>query len=148
MPQRYLTHFNLPDNGNKDLKNHYYSFDWGDVHFTVLDTSLYEEKEWLPDLYEKENRKPDHAHLHTYRDRGHIYDFKRSDKGPVYVIDGLSGNVRYPDLWKQHALDQYVAPQPESDNYSILESDGRQLTLTGYLPDGTKLHETVVKKGE
>lgn len=54
MPQRYLTHFNLPDNGNKDLKNHYYSFDWGDVHFTVLDTSLYEEKEWLPDLYEKE----------------------------------------------------------------------------------------------
>lgn len=44
MPQRYLTHFNLPDNGNKDLKNHYYSFDWGDVHFTVLDTSLYEEK--------------------------------------------------------------------------------------------------------
>lgn len=204
MPQRYLTHFNLPDNGNKDLKNHYYSFDWGDVHFTVLDTSLDEEKEWLPDLYEKEKvwlekdlretkqkwkvvlmhkdplqygfadeNRPHReegfseegqafmpffdkygvdlvisAHLHTYRDRGHIYDFKRSDKGPVYVIDGLSGNVRYPDLWKQHALDQYVAPQPESDNYSILEAEGSQLTLTGYLPDGTKLHETVVKKGE
>ena len=54
MPNRYLTHFTLPDNGNKDLKNHYYSFDWGNVHFTVLDTSLNEEKEWLPDLYEKE----------------------------------------------------------------------------------------------
>lgn len=204
MPNRYLTHFTLPDNGNKDLKNHYYSFDWGNVHFTVLDTSLNEEKEWLPDLYEKEKAwlekdlkgtkkkwkvvlmhkdplqygfadesRPHReegfseegeifmplfdtcgvdlvisAHLHTYRDRGHIYDFKRSEKGPVYVIDGLSGNVRYPGLWKKHELDEYVAPQPETDNYSILEADRDTLTLTGYLPDGTKLHETVVRKGE
>lgn len=203
MPDRYLTHFNLPDNGNRDFKNHYYSFDWGDVHFTVLDTSLNEEKEWMPDLYEKEKvwlekdlretkkkwkvvlmhkdplqygfadeSRPHReegfseegqyfmpvfdkygvdlvlsAHLHTYRDRGHIYDFKRSDKGPVYVIDGLSGNVRYPELWKKHELDEYVAPQPETDNYSILEASEDKLVLTGYLPDGTKLHETVVRKG-
>lgn len=202
MPDRYLTHFNLPDNGNRDFKNHYYSFDWGDVHFTVLDTSLNEEKEWMPDLYEKEKvwleknlretkkkwkvvlmhkdplqygfadeSRPHReegfseegqyfmpvfdkygvdlvlsAHLHTYRDRGHIYDFKRSDKGPVYVIDGLSGNVRYPGLWKKHELDEYVAPQPETDNYSILEASEDKLVLTGYLPDGTKLHETVVRK--
>lgn len=203
MPDRYLTHFNLPDNGNRDFKNHYYSFDWGDVHFAVLDTSLNEEKEWMPDLYEKEKvwlekdlretkkkwkvvlmhkdplqygfadeSRPHReegfseegqyfmpvfdkhgvdlvlsAHLHTYRDRGHIYDFKRSDKGPVYVIDGLSGNVRYPGLWKKHELDEYVAPQPETDNYSILEVSEDKLVLTGYLPDGTKLHETVVRKG-
>ncbi|WP_297011197.1 metallophosphoesterase family protein [uncultured Dialister sp.] len=203
MPDRYLTHFNLPDNGNRDFKNHYYSFDWGDVHFTVLDTSLNEEKEWMPDLYEKEKvwlekdlretkkkwkvvlmhkdplqygfadeSRPHReegfseegqyfmpvfdkygvdlvlsAHLHTYRDRGHIYDFKRSDKGPVYVIDGLSGNVRYPGLWKKHELDEYVAPQPETDNYSILEASEDKLVLIGYLPDGTKLHETVVRKG-
>lgn len=203
MPDRYLTHFNLPDNGNRDFKNHYYSFDWGDVHFTVLDTSLNEEKEWMPDLYEKEKvwlekdlretkkkwkvvlmhkdplqygfadeSRPHReegfseegqyfmpvfdkygvdlvlsAHLHTYRDRGHIYDFKRSDKGPVYVIDGLSGNVRYPGLWKKHELDEYVAPQPETDNYSILEASEDKLVLTGYLPDGTRLHETVVRKG-
>lgn len=203
MPDRYLTHFNLPDNGNRNFKNHYYSFDWGDVHFTVLDTSLNEEKEWMPDLYEKEKvwlekdlretkkkwkvvlmhkdplqygfadeSRPHReegfseegqyfmpvfdkygvdlvlsAHLHTYRDRGYIYDFKRSDKGPVYVIDGLSGNVRYPGLWKKHELDEYVAPQPETDNYSILEASEDKLVLTGYLPDGTKLHETVVRKG-
>lgn len=203
MPDRYLTHFNLPDNGNRNFKNHYYSFDWGDVHFTVLDTSLNEEKEWMPDLYEKEKvwlekdlretkkkwkvvlmhkdplqygfadeSRPHReegfseegqyfmpvfdkygvdlvlsAHLHIYRDRGHIYDFKRSDKGPVYVIDGLSGNVRYPGLWKKHELDEYVAPQPETDNYSILEASEDKLVLTGYLPDGTKLHETVVRKG-
>lgn len=202
MPERYLTHFNLPSNGNKEYQNHYYSFDWGEVHFTVLDTNLREEGEWLPDLFEKQKVWLDQdlkstkkkwkvvlmhkdplqygfadegrphreegfseegnvfmpvfdangvdlvlsAHLHTYRDRGRIYDFKRSEKGPVYVIDGLSGNVRYPGLWKRHELDEYVAPQPETDNYSILEVTDQEMKLTGYLPDGTKLHETVVRK--
>lgn len=202
MPDRYLTYFTLPDNGDKALRNHYYSFDWGDVHFAVLDTSLTEEKEWIPDLFEKQKawlekdlKKTDKkwkvvlmhkdplqygfedpnrphreegfssegktfmpifdenhvdlvisAHLHTYRDRGRIYDFKRSEKGTVYVIDGLSGNVRYPNLWKKHALDEYVAPQPETDNYSILEANGNELVLTGYLPDETEMHRTVVTK--
>lgn len=202
MPDRYLTHFSLPGNGDEKMQNHYYSFDWGDVHFAVLDTSLTEEGEWLPELYEKEKgwlekdlkgtkqkwkvvlmhkdplqygfadeSRPHReegfseegktfmplfdengvdlvisAHLHTYRDRGRIYDFQRSGKGPVYVIDGLSGNVRYPGLWKRHSLDEYVAPQPETDNYSVLEASDDRLVLTGYLPDGTKLHETVVQK--
>ena len=190
MPDRYLAHFTLPDNGDKEMKNHYYSFDWGDVHFTVLDASLTEEQEWLPNLFEKQKEWLEQdlkktkkkwkvvlmhkdplqygfadegktfmpvfdrnqvdlvvsAYLHTYRDRGRIYDFNRSEKGPVYVIDGLSGNVRYPGLWKKHMLDEYVAPQPETDNYSVLEAEEDQLILTGYLPDGTKLHETVVSK--
>ena len=202
MPERYVALFDLPDNQDKALRNHYYSFDWGDVHFTVLDTSLQEEKEWVPDLFEKqkawaekdiqnskkkwkvvlmhkdplqysfadENRphreegfSPEgetfmpifdktgvdlvlSAHLHTYRDRGQIYDFKRDPKGPTYVILGLGGNVRYPGLWKDHALDTYVAPQPETDNYTVLEAKDDALVLTGYLPDGTELHQTVVKK--
>ena len=202
MPERFLAHFSLPANGDDTMKNHYYSFDWGDVHFAVLDTSLTEEGEWIPDLFEKQKAWLDKdlkgtkkkwkvvlmhkdplqygfadesrphreegfsdegkafmpifdqngvdlvisAHLHTYRGRGRIYDFQRSDKGPVYVIDGLSGDVRYPGLWKRHALDEYVAPQPETDNYSVLEASDDRLVLTGYLPDGTKLHETVVQK--
>ena len=202
LPERYVAHFDLPDNKDEKLKNHYYSFDWGDVHFTVLDTSLVEEQEWLPELFEKQktwaeqdiknskkkwkvvlmhkdplqysfadSNRPHReegfsdegktfmpifdkagvdlvlsAHLHTYRDRGHIYDFKRDPKGPTYVILGLGGNVRYPGLWKDHALDEYVAPQPETDNYTVLEATDDQLVLTGYLPDGTELHRTVVKK--
>lgn len=204
LPERYTSHFNVPQNGDSSLSNHYYSFDWGDVHFTVLDTSLYEEKEWIPDLYEKEKvwAKKDilqskkkwkvvlmhkdpfqysfadpsrparqegfseegqtfmpifdetgvdlvlSAHLHTYRDRGHVYDFKRNPKGPAYVILGLSGNVRYPGLWKEHALDEYTAPQPETDNYVVLEASEDALILTGYLPDGSELHRTEVRKSE
>ena len=202
MPERYVSLFDVPDNGDAALRNHYYSFDWGDVHFTVLDTSLAEEQDWVPDLFEKqkvwakkdlestrkkwkvvlmhkdplqygfadesrphreEGFSPEgeffmplfdetgvdlvlSAHLHTYRDRGHIYDFKRNEKGPVYVILGLGGNVRYPGLWKDHALDEYVAPQPETDNYNVLEATEDALVLTGYLPDGTELHRVVVGK--
>lgn len=202
MPKRYLSHFQLPSNGDREMKNHYYSYDWGDVHFVVLDTSRREQKEWIPDLYEKEKVWLDNdlkktnkkwkvvlmhkdplqygfepanrphreegfseegkefmpifdkngvdlvlsAHLHTYRDRGHIYDFQRSEKGPVYIILGLGGNVRYPGLWKKHSLDEYIAPQPETDNYNILEQKGNELKITGYLPDGTMLHERVLRK--
>lgn len=202
MPERYLTHFSLPSNGDEKYRNHYYSYDWGDVHFAVLDTSFREEEEWLPELLEREQawleadlQRTDKkwkvvlmhkdplqysfndpsrpareegfspegqafmpifdrngvdlvlsAHLHTYRDRGQIYDFRRSDRGPVYVIVGLGGDVRYPNLWKQHALDEYAAPQPETDNYIVLEASGEELTLTGYLPDGTELHRTAVRK--
>lgn len=204
LPERYLAHFDLPKNGDEAYKEHYYSFDYGDVHFTVLDTSLYEEKEWLPDMYEAEkvwvekdlkNTKkkwkvvlmhkdpfqygfasPDRphrdtgfsdegkefmpifdrnqvdlvlsAHLHTYRDRGHVADFKRDPKGPVYIILGLGGDVRYPGLWAEHPLDEYVAPQPETDNYLTMEANPDQIVVTGYLPDGTELHKTVVTKQE
>lgn len=202
MPDRYLGSFSVPENGDSDMPGHFYSFDWGDVHFTVLDTSQVEEAQWIPNLFEKEkawtekdlqqtrkkwkvvlmhkdplqyafadsSRGPreegfsdegkafmpifdrNHvdlvlsAHLHTYRDRGKIYDFKRSSEGPTYVIIGLGGNVRYPSLWKQHVLDIYVAPQPETDNYIVFSADENQLLVTGYLPDGTELHETKIEK--
>ena len=55
-PDRYLAHFHLPNNGDADYKDHFYSFDWGDVHFTVLDTQLNELKEWYPDLFEREKK--------------------------------------------------------------------------------------------
>lgn len=38
------------------------------------------------------------AHLHTYRDRGRIYDFRRAETGPYYIITGVAGDVRYPGL--------------------------------------------------
>ena len=37
-PKTYLNLFHLPGNGYKKYQNQFYSFDYGDVHFTVLDT--------------------------------------------------------------------------------------------------------------
>ena len=86
------------------------------------------------------------AHLHTYRNRGHIEAFRRSPKGPIYILTGVAGDVRYPNLWIDHALDETVAPQPETDNYLVLEAKDSALAVECFLPDGTRIdHVEVVK---
>ncbi|MBQ3442164.1 MAG: metallophosphoesterase [Selenomonadaceae bacterium] len=79
------------------------------------------------------------AHLHTYRNRGQI-------NGTLYILTGLSGNVRYDRLWINHALDKFVAPQPETDNYLTLEADDKTLSVKCFLPNGELLDETTLHK--
>lgn len=86
------------------------------------------------------------AHLHTYRNRGHIKNFQRDEAGPLYILTGVAGNVRYPGLWVDHALDVYVAPQPETDNYLTLAADKETLEVASFLPDGTELDRTKLTK--
>lgn len=196
MPEAYLHLFALPRIDREKYQNQFYSFDYGDVHFVVLntqsqeladfETSLDEDevawfkedmakttKKWKIVLMHKDplqygfaNRPQPReegfspegrlwmplfdqygvdavlsAHLHTYRDRGHIRNFQRDESGPLYLITGVAGNVQYPGLWKQHSLDEYVAPQPETDNYMTLEATDDSLTFRSFLPDGQLLEE-------
>uniref|UniRef100_UPI003F7DEE2E metallophosphoesterase n=1 Tax=Mitsuokella multacida TaxID=52226 RepID=UPI003F7DEE2E len=86
------------------------------------------------------------AHLHTYRNRGHIKNFERDASGPLYILTGVAGNVRYPGLWVDHALDKTVAPQPETDNYLTLCVKNAGVEIACFLPDGTEIdHETLQK---
>ena len=181
----------LPGNGSKEYDRRYYSFDYGPVHFLVLDTQQGEEQERHPHITEAQEawfrsdvqrtRRPSKvvlmhkdplqyrihgrpergegfseegklwmplfdaagidlvlsAHLHTYRNRGHIKGFKRSVEGPLYILTGVAGDVRYPGLWVDHAVDEVVAPQPETDNYLTLDADEDMLIVRCFLPDGT-----------
>ena len=86
------------------------------------------------------------AHLHTYRNRGHILRGNHNAQGPLYILTGVAGNVRYDNLWTDHALDMVVAPQPETDNYLTMQVSGRRINIVCYLPDGTKLDEIAVNK--
>ena len=54
MPIAYDKFFDLPSNGTDKYKNLYYSFDYGDVHFTVLNTQDDEIKEYEPNLLQDE----------------------------------------------------------------------------------------------
>lgn len=54
MPTPYLTLFNLPENGTGANKNQYYSFDYGDVHFVVLNTQTDEMADFNPDLMQQQ----------------------------------------------------------------------------------------------
>ncbi|WP_444313056.1 fibronectin type III domain-containing protein [Megasphaera sp.] len=196
MPEAYLHLFALPRIDREKYQNQFYSFDYGDVHFVVLNTQSQELADFEPSLDEDEvawfkedmakttkkwkivlmhkdplqygfaNRPQPReegfspegrlwmplfdqysvdavlsAHLHTYRDRGHIRNFQRDESGPLYLITGVAGNVQYPGLWKQHSLDEYVAPQPETDNYMTLEATDDSLTFRNFLPDGQLLEE-------
>ena len=196
MPEAYLHLFALPRIDREKYQNQFYSFDYGDVHFVVLNTQSQELADFEPSLDEDEvawfkedmakttkkwkivlmhkdplqygfaNRPQPReegfspegrlwmplfdqygvdavlsALLHTYRDRGHIRNFQRDESGPLYLITGVAGNVQYPGLWKQHSLDEYVAPQPETDNYMTLEATDDSLTFRSFLPDGQLLEE-------
>ena len=86
------------------------------------------------------------AHLHTYRDRGHIRNFIDDPTGSLYILTGISGDVRYPGLWVNHKLDKVVAPQPETDNYLTIEGDDKTLLIKCFLSDGKKIDEVKLSK--
>lgn len=86
------------------------------------------------------------AHLHTYRNRGRLKNFTDDDSGTLYILTGVSGNVRYSGLWINHALDKFVAPQPETDNYLTLEVDAKNFSVKCFLPGGELIDETTLHK--
>ena len=88
------------------------------------------------------------AHLHTYRNRGHIYGFEKgaAKKGPLYILTGVAGNVRYPNLWIDHAFDEVTLPQPETDNYLTMDVTRDAIEIACFLPDGTEMDRVRVTK--
>ena len=202
LPEAYLRYFDVPKNGSAQFERYYYSFDYGDVHYVVLNTQKQEigdfksglvdeqlawirrdmaahRKKWNIVLMHKDvlqyriNGRPERmegfsedgniwmpvfdalgidivytAHLHTYRNRGHIYGFaKRPDKkGPLYILTGVAGNVRYPNLWVDHTMDEVTLPQPETDNYLTMEVGAGAIEIACFLPDGTEMDRVRVEK--
>lgn len=53
-PKSYINLFAVPEKGLRQYPRQFYSFDYGPVHFTVLDTNFPEVKEWQPKLLEEE----------------------------------------------------------------------------------------------
>lgn len=200
-PKAYLSLFDFPAVPQREDKNRYYSFDYNDVHFVVLDTQLAERPEaereqalareeawlrhdlaatkarWKVVLMHKDTlrypntKRPDtvpgitdmgyafmpifdeyhvdavvSAHYHMYRRRGHIKDFRRDESGPLYIISGVAGDVRYATLWKSHPLDTFVSPYPAEANYIVLTKTDDRLTFEAFLANGTKFDEVQVNK--
>ena len=202
LPEAYLHYFVVPENNSRDFSRYYYSFDYGDVHFMVLNSQWDETEAFKPGLMAEQlswlredagrsrkkwkivlvhkdvlqyriHKRPERqegisdlgrnfmplfdelgidivftAHLHTYRNRGHIKSFKRDSKGPLYILTGVAGNVRYPGLWIDHQLDEVVAPQPETDNYLTMQVTDEAITVKCFLPDGQVIDTVKVTKAK
>ena len=202
LPKAYLSYFPVPTNDNKNFDRYYYSFDYGSVHFIVLNTQDHELKEFLTGINEEQvtwierdmarsqkpwnivlmhrdvlqyriNDRPERAegfsdegtlwmpiferlgidlvfsaHLHTYRNRGHLEDFDSSanPRAPLYILTGVAGDVRYANLWVDHALDKTIAPKPETANYLTVDVSPTELTVCAFLPDGKEFDRVTVSK--
>ncbi|MDU2206649.1 metallophosphoesterase family protein [Veillonella sp.] len=205
-PRAYLSYFDVPNNGNVTFNRRYYSYDYGDVHYVVLDTQLYESTHednhdtHHPDLYDVQvqwlrqdlasntkkwtvvlmHRDPFQyavdrpgasraagfdeegvlfmpifdefhvdlvlsAHLHSYRNRGHVRNFDRDASGPLYILTGIAGDAWRPK-WKQHPLDVYVIPDREVSNYMTMTVTPNRLVVRAFLADGTQVDESVIEK--
>ena len=205
-PRAYLNYFDVPSNGNTTFDRHYYSYDYGDVHYVVLDTQLYEsthednhdvhhpdlddvQVQWLRqdlasntkkwtvvlmhrDPFQYAFNRPGasraagfdeegvlfmpifdefnvdlvlSAHLHSYRNRGHVRNFERDASGPLYILTGIAGDARRPN-WQQHPLDVYVAPDREKNNYMTMTVTPNRLVVRAFLADGTQIDESVIEK--
>ena len=57
-PQLFTSLFSLPQNGPAGMQEQAYSFDYGDVHFVMLDTQAGEQREFLPDLLQRQTAWP------------------------------------------------------------------------------------------
>ena len=55
-PKAYINLFAVPENGLPEYKRQFYSFDYGPVNFTVLDTNFHEAQGWQPQLLADELR--------------------------------------------------------------------------------------------
>lgn len=86
------------------------------------------------------------AHLHTYRRRVPLRGFAPAEDGITYILTGVAGSVRYPNLWGEWEWDAARAPQPETANYMTMEADGEKLVFKAFLPDGRQFDETVIRK--
>ncbi len=204
-PKAFSALFKFPTDETRGITKegkpvNFYSFDYNDVHFVVLDTQFQEKKETDPDLMQAEikwlesdlqrttmkwkvilmhkdsfsyanTKRPNSqagindigkafmpifdtygvdlvlsGHYHTYRRRGHVSDFKRSNNGPLYILTGVAGNVRYDHLWKDHPLDEFVAPQPERDNYIVFEKIDDMISVRAFSYNGSEMDNIVLKK--
>ena len=183
-PRRYELSYNLPPNGNPALQNYYYSYDYGPVHFIVLNTQMLElagifpdllvqQKAWLRQdvkqhrnkwqvvLMHKDILAYDEfqvnsktlmgisdvgyafmplfeelgidlvltGHMHTYRNRGHIFKYESASQGPVYLMSGPIGNQQYKVPEDKH-FDKSAIYQPTPPNYLLLEASQERLTVT------------------
>ena len=190
LPIGYINHFVTPSNGNRKFDRYFYSFDYGSVHFIVLNTQFDELEPLLPGLEDEQRywlrrdsvncNRPwqivlmhkdvfDYmvndfndigdrfmplfdelgidlvltGHLHTYRNRGHIFEKKKADRGPVYIMCGLAGDQRYKE--KISAEFDDVAATPK-DNYLVLNADAESLRLRCYSIDGNQIDDVMLNR--
>ena len=103
-PYAYLNYFAVPPNGNEIFNRRYYSYDFGDVHYVVLDTMLYESNHednhdtHHPDLYDVQ--AVSYTHLDVYKRQVLMYVH-------IWKVKPFAAYVKHIAM-DQHIVKRYV----------------------------------------
>ena len=87
------------------------------------------------------------GHLHTYRNRGKIFDKKKSVEGTTYILCGRAGDQKYVE--PPSDIDDVTAPdlRGESESFIVLDVAADELHLLCRTVDGEILDEFTLTKG-
>ena len=85
------------------------------------------------------------GHLHTYRNRGKIFEKKKSARGTLYILCGRSGDQKYVE--RNSAIDDVTAPNlnTEPESYITLNVSAESLSLICQTVDGEILDKFTLK---
>ena len=153
MPTLFTAQLKLPLNGPEGLKGQVYSFDYGDVHFTMLDSQEGEERQFVPAMLDMQKVWLENDLASTHK-KWKIVCFHRppyNNKG-----NGANENIRgafVPILDKYHADvvftghdHVYAHTYPLHDGVVVNSpAEGTIYVATGR--SGTKTYQDVLAKG-
>ena len=88
------------------------------------------------------------GHLHTYRNRGKIFDFKKSAEGTTYILCGRAGDQKY--LEPNSEIDDVTLPNAdkifEPETFLTVDVEEKFLTLTCYGIGGEIFDKFTIEK--
>ena len=133
-PKAYINLFAVPENGLPEYKRQFYSFDYGPVHFTVLDTNFHEAQGWQPQLLTDElrwleqdlaNSKARWKIVLQHRDI-FMYAFSKESGRPERATFFLDFSRQLMPLYEKYKVD--VVPSPHLHTYR------RRMPLRNFAP--------------
>ena len=149
LPVYFTEQFELPTNGPESLKKQVYSFDYGNVHFVVLDTQFGEERGFIPESLQLQKEWLEN-------------DLARSDKKwkvvfmhrPIYhnriKEQGFDLTARLAPVFDQYGVDvvftghDHVVARTDKIKDGVVSVNGTVYVAVGR--SGTKTYDTVDKK--
>lgn len=86
------------------------------------------------------------GHLHTYRNRGKIFERKKSSRGTTYILCGRAGDQKYVEPYS--AIDDVTFKnlREEPENFIVLNVSATEINLTARTVDGEILDEFTLKQ--
>lgn len=84
------------------------------------------------------------GHMHTYRRRGPLRNFRNSDTGPVCIMSGPAGDQQYHV--PADPLDKAAIAQPTEPNYLVLEAAPDELKVSCYTTQGEDVDHLTLRK--